>query len=168
MCIRDSEEARDRIIRATNSQTPIPKASLRATDEVHRQIEEFMKPRNLFYDRRKNFYKNDGKKPKDIISVPFMSQCLISVLMQKPDYARARPSTLLDDDESYEKLFHKNNDLITYFRLSSLGRRIELHLKKNGRYTVAEINDIKFYVLYAVAVRPVSYTHLTLPTTPYV
>ena len=82
-----------------------------------------------------------------------MSQCLISVLMQKPDYARARPSTLLDDDESYEKLFHKNNDLITYFRLSSLGRRIELHLKKNGRYTVAEINDIKFYVLYAVAVR---------------
>lgn len=151
--VPDSEGARDRIIRATNSQTPIPKASLRATDEVHRQIEEFMKPRNLFYDRRKNFYKNEGKKPKDIISVPFMSQCLISVLMQKPDYARARPSTLLDDDDSYEKLFHKNNDLITYHRLSSLGRRIELQLKTSGKYSIAEMNDIKFYVLYAVAVR---------------
>ncbi|GGI53966.1 AIPR family protein [Oxalicibacterium solurbis] len=151
--VPESEEARDRIIRATNSQTPIPKASLRATDEVHRQIEEFMKPRNLFYDRRKNFYKNEGKKPKDIISVPFMSQCLISVLMQKPDYARARPSTLLDDDDSYEKLFHKNNDLITYYLVSSLGRRIELVLKSNGDYSIAEINDIKFYVLYSVAVR---------------
>jgi hypothetical protein len=93
--VPESEETRDRIIRATNSQTPIPKSSLRATDQVHRQIEDFLKSRGLFYDRRKNFYKNEGKKPKEIISVPFMSQCLISVLMQKPNFARARPSTLL-------------------------------------------------------------------------
>lgn len=151
--VPENEESRSRIIRATNSQTPIPKASLRATDEIHRQIEEFMKPRGMFYDRRKNFYKNDGKKPKDIVSLPFMSQCLMSVLMQKPDFARARPSTLLDDDDAYEKLFHKNNDLITYFTLSSLGRKIELRLKACANYSVSEINDIRFYVLYALAAR---------------
>jgi hypothetical protein len=33
--VPESEETRDRIIRATNSQTPIPKSSLRATDQVH-------------------------------------------------------------------------------------------------------------------------------------
>lgn len=149
--VPESEETRDRIIRATNSQTPIPKSSLRATDQVHRQIEDFLKPRGLYYDRRKNFYKNEGKKPKEIISVPFMSQCLISVLMQKPNFARARPSTLLEDDESYSKLFHKNNDLQAYYLVALLGRRIEEHLKKDKTYTTTEIADIKFYILYTVS-----------------
>lgn len=148
--VPESEETRDRIIRATNSQTPIPKSSLRATDQVHRQIEDFLKSRGLFYDRRKNFYKNEGKKPKEIISVPFMSQCLISVLMQKPNFARARPSTLLEDDESYSKLFHKNNDLQSYYLVAKLGRSIEEKLKKDKSYTTTEIADIKFYILYTV------------------
>ncbi|MCL1488228.1 MAG: AIPR family protein [Marinobacter sp.] len=60
--VPEDEETRDKIIRATNSQTPIPKSSLRATDNIHRKIEDYLKPRGLFYDRRKNFYKNDGKK----------------------------------------------------------------------------------------------------------
>lgn len=149
--VPESEETRDRIIRATNSQTPIPKSSLRATDQVHRQIEDFLKPRGLFYDRRKNFYKNEGKKPKEIISVPFMSQCLISVLMQKPNFARARPSTLLEDDESYSKLFHKNNDLQSYYLVAFFGRRIEEQLKKDKNFTTTEIADIKFYILYTVS-----------------
>jgi hypothetical protein len=149
--VPESEETRDRIIRATNSQTPIPKSSLRATDQVHRQIEDFLRPRGLFYDRRKNFYKNEGKKPKEIISVPFMSQCLISVLMQKPNFARARPSTLLEDDDSYFKLFHKNNDLQTYFLVALFGRKIEEKLKKNKSYTTTETADIKFYILYTVS-----------------
>lgn len=146
--VPESEETRDRIIRATNSQTPIPKSSLRATDPVHRQIEDYLKPRGLYYDRRKNFYKNEGKKPKEIISVPFISQCLMTILMQKPDFARARPSTLLEDDESYLKLFHKNNELNTYYLSALWGRNIELHLKGLKIFTDTEITDIKFYVLY--------------------
>lgn len=149
--VPESEETRDRIIRATNSQTPIPKSSLRATDQVHRQIEDYLKPRGLYYDRRKNFYKNEGKKPKEIISVPFMSQCLISTLMQKPDFARARPSTLLEDDHSYEKLFHKNNELNSYYIIALFGRRIEDNLKIGKKYTATEITDIKFYSLYVAA-----------------
>ncbi len=39
----EDEEARDRIIRATNSQTSIPPASLRSSDEIHRNIEDFLK-----------------------------------------------------------------------------------------------------------------------------
>ncbi|ALS24367.1 AIPR family protein [Paenibacillus naphthalenovorans] len=147
--VPETEEARDKIIRATNSQTPIPKSSLRATDSIHRQIEDYLKPRGLYYDRRKNFYKNEGKKPKDIISVSFLAQCLMSVILQKPDFARARPSTLLEEDSAYNDLYHKNNDLHTYFILAYIGRTVELFLKETGRYTSSEINDIKFYVLYA-------------------
>lgn len=149
--VPENEETRDRIIRATNSQTPIPKSSLRATDQVHRQIEDYLKPRGLYYDRRKNFYKNEGKKPKEIISVPFISQCLMSTLMQKPDYARARPSTLLENDDAYSKLFHKNNELNTYFLVALWGRRIEQHLKDLKKFAAPEITDIKFYILYCSA-----------------
>jgi len=146
-----SEETRDRIIRATNSQTPIPKASLRATDQVHRQIEDYLKQRGLYYDRRKNYYKNEGKKPKEIISIPFISQCLMSTLMQKPDFARARPSTLLEDDDSYSKLFHKNNELNTYYLVAYWGRHVEEAIKKLKKFTATEINDIKFYILYTAS-----------------
>lgn len=146
--VPDSEETRDRIIRATNSQTPIPKSSLRATDYVHRNIEEYFKPRYLYYDRRKNFYKNEGKKPKEIISLPFLSQCLMSTLLQRPDSARARPSTLLENDDSYGKLFHPNNDLETYYLLAHWGRNIEVCLKESKKYSTPEISDIKFYALY--------------------
>ena len=68
--------------------------------------------------------------------------------MQKPDFARARPSTLLEDDESYEKLFHKNNELNAYYIVSLFGRRIEDNLKVAKKYTATEITDIKFYGLY--------------------
>lgn len=146
--VPDSEETRDRIIRATNSQTPIPKSSLRATDHVHRNIEEYFKPRSLYYDRRKNFYRNEGKKPKEIISLPFLSQCLMATLLQRPDSARARPSTLLENDESYDKLFHPTNALETYYLLALWGRNIETNLKNSKKYSTPEISDIKFYALY--------------------
>jgi hypothetical protein len=149
--VPENEETRDKIIRATNSQTPIPKSSLRATDFIHRSIEDYFKPRSLYYDRRKNYYKNEGKKPKEIISLPFLSQCLMSVILQRPDSARARPSTLLENDESYGKLFHENNTLNTYFLIASWGRSVELRIKGLKKYETSEVNDIKFYVLYFIS-----------------
>lgn len=56
------ENSRDRIILATNNQTTIPAVALRSTDPIHRQIEMYFKSRGLYYDRRKNYYKNQGKK----------------------------------------------------------------------------------------------------------
>lgn len=146
--VPSSDEVRDKIIKATNSQTQIPKSSLRATDPIHRQIETFLKTKNFFYDRRKNFYKNEGKKPKEIISIPFMSQCLISVLMQKPDYARARPSSLLDDDASYDRLFSENIPLNVYYLLSYYGKKIEEISRTIDGLEQSQSSDIKFHLLY--------------------
>ena len=56
--VPDNEESRDQIIFATNNQTNIPKAALRVTDPIHLPIEMYFKSRGLFYDRRKNYYKN--------------------------------------------------------------------------------------------------------------
>jgi hypothetical protein len=93
--VPDEDDSRDRIIKATNSQTPVQPASLRATDRIHRQIEEYLRPRGLFYDRRKNFYKNEGKPRDKIIGIPHMSQAVMAILLQRPDTARSRPSSLI-------------------------------------------------------------------------
>lgn len=145
-----NEEIRDQIIFSTNNQTNIPKSSLRVTDPIHLQIELFFKNKGLFYDRRKNYYKNQKKKPSDIISVSFLAQCLISLVLCQPDYARARPSTILSNDDIYEQLYLTDCKLDSYFNAAKLGRKIELSLKTLKDINRIERNDILFYVIYAV------------------
>ena len=95
-------ESRDRIIKTTNSQTQIPVASLRATERIHRDIEEYLRPYGLYYDRRKNFYKNEGKPIERIVSISHLAQSVMSIALQKPNDARARPPSLLKRDADYE------------------------------------------------------------------
>lgn len=150
-----SDDSRDRIILATNSQTLIPKASLRATDLVHRQIEMYLKPRELYYDRRKNYYKNQGKKSHEIVSVSFLAQCLMSILLQRPNDARARPSTLLNNDDSYEQLYINHQNLGAFYSAAKIGKKVEATLRQSGQFQTSEITDILFYVVYVVVARAV-------------
>ena len=99
------DESRDRIIKANNRQTPVQAASLRATDKIHRDIEEYFRPRGLFYDRRKNYYKNEGKPRDKIIGIPYLAQAVMAILLRSPDTARARPSSLLKNDDDYVRVF---------------------------------------------------------------
>ena len=145
-----SEKSRDNIIFSTNNQTSIPKSSLRVTDTIHLQIEMYFKNRGLYYDRRKNYYKNQKKKAIDIISVSFLAQCLISLILRKPDFARARPSTLLTDEETYKQLYEDNLDLEVYYKAARIGRNVQNTLKKSMNIKNTEVNDILFYVIYAV------------------
>lgn len=148
--VPDNEESRDQIIFATKNQTNIPKATLRVTDPIHLQIEMYFKSRGLFYDRRKNYYKNQGHKPAEIVGVSFLAQCLITIFLKKPDYARARPSTLLNDEKTYNELYEKNNDLEVFYRVALLGKKIQKNVKSGSDYSSAEKSDILYYVLYAV------------------
>ena len=145
-----SEESRDNIIFSTNNQTSIPKSSLRVTDTIHLQIEMYFKNRGLYYDRRKNYYRNQKKKAIDIISVSFLAQCLISLVLRKPDFARARPSTLLTDEETYKYLYEDNQDLEAYYKAARIGRSVQSSLKTSTDMINTEVNDILFYVIYAV------------------
>lgn len=150
--VPSSEASRDNVILATNSQTAIPKAALRGTDSIHREIENYLKTKNLFYDRRKNYYKNEGKPKEKIVSIPFLAQCLISILLKKPNYARARPSTLLSDDDTYEYLYINNKNLDSYYMATLIGKKVK-QVINNFEYSSSEQADIYFYVLYVCAAK---------------
>ena len=147
----NNEEARDQIIFATNNQTNIPKYSLRVTDAIHYQIEMYFKTRGLYYDRRKNFYRNQKKKNSDIIGVSFLAQCLISIILRKPDFARARPSTLLDDDITYNQLYSTSTNLEAYYKVACIGKLVKQHIKKDTNLSQIEKSDILFALIYAMS-----------------
>jgi hypothetical protein len=141
------QESRDRIIKATNSQTAVQQASLRATDKIHRDIEEFIRSRGLYYDRRKNFYKNEGKPRDNIVSIPHLAQAVMAILLQRPDTARARPSSLLKKDEDYKKIYSGTYPIGLYYVCGEVIRRVEGYLKSHeSGLTKKDRNNLRFYV----------------------
>ena len=160
--VPESEDSRDRIILATNNQTNILKSSLRANDPIHWQIELYLKGRGLYYDRRKNYYRNQGKKSTEIVSVSFLSQCMISLVLHMPDSARARPSTLLTKDDVYEALYIRNQDLDVFYNAARLGKTIEQCLKQSNIYSQSQVNDILFYVLYYSVAKSINSSNISV------
>lgn len=147
-------DSRDRIIKATNSQTQVQHASLRATDKIHRDIEEYLKSRGLYYDRRKNFYKNEGKPRDKIIGIPHMAQAVMSILNQRPDTARARPSSLLKKDEDYRRVYSENYPIEVYYICIELVRRVERYLKASvPELETKDRNNLRYYIAMHVAIK---------------
>jgi hypothetical protein len=111
----------------------------------------YFKTRGLYYDRRKNFYRNQKKKNSDIIGVSFLAQCLISIILRKPDFARARPSTLLDDDITYNQLYSTSTNLEAYYKVACIGKLVKQHIKKDTNLSQIEKSDILFALIYAMS-----------------
>lgn len=127
--VSEDDTTRERIIKATNSQTPIRIASLRAIDDLHRQIELHLKAQGFSYERRRNYYKNRGVTRDDILSVEALTQTLASGMLHWPDEARARVSNLLKDDGQYAKIFSPDNKIEVYVRAAQLSKRVERFLR---------------------------------------
>ena len=144
----EDEETRDKIIKATNSQTRILPATLRATDRVQRDIEVTLRSAGLFYDRRKNYYKNQGKPASKIISISLLAQAVMTILLGRPDNARARPSTLIKRDEDYAKVFSEDFPIDLYKNSALLVRKIDDVLKSRSELSKSDHSNIRFYVLF--------------------
>ena len=147
-----SEKIRDEIIKATNSQTNIPKPYLRGMDLVHRNIEDHLKQYNLFYERRKNQYKNAGKNRSSIITLTEAAQSFMSGFLFRGADARARPNSLLKSDDDYKKLFSETYHLDSFKNVIMTKRAImgELLQMYSGS-GVAFRNDIIYHVLSYVS-----------------
>jgi hypothetical protein len=153
-------ESSDRIIKATNSQTSIPSASLRATDKIHRDIEEFLRPYGLYYDRRKNMHRNEGRPVEQIISIPLMAQAIMSICMQRPDDARARPSSLLKRDDDYAKIFGPEYPIELYLVAGRIIKAVQSALRSRDDLQPKDKNNLLFYIAMYVA------AHLTKKASP--
>ena len=152
--VPEKPESRDHIIKATNSQTSIPLSSLRATHKIHRDIEEYFRSHGLYYDRRKNYYKNEGKPIDKIVSIPSLAQAVMSVFLQQPDDARARPSSLLKQDDDYNRLFNPEYPINLYLFCVLVTRKVDAFLRSEMTILPSkDRNNLRFYIaMYVVAI----------------
>ena len=142
----DEPELQDKIISATNSQNKMLPASLRMTDQIHRDIEELFKKFDLYYDRRKGHYRDQGKPIRKIISVNDVVQAVVSILLQRPNDARARPGDYFKDDDRYKSVFRNDNiTLDSYLICTEIVRRIERYFDDSDVENLEQRN-LKFYV----------------------
>ena len=161
--IIDDEIARDKIIKATNFQTNIPPASLKATERIHHNLEDFFKQHDWYYDRRKNYYKNIGKPISRIISIPFMAQCIMTILMREPHSARAKPASLVKNEQVYQKLFNDRINPSFYLFCAQVTRKIERQLKKEIEdLTSQEKTNLKLHICMVAIMKVTKQIHYSI------
>lgn len=129
--ITEDKEAIDQIISATNSQNPVSPTLLRATDDMQRSLELFFFNNGYFYDRRKNFYRNQGKPSSKIFSIQFAAQAIEAIVNRSPGSARSKPTTLIKEDKSYKNIFNPNVNFVVYLNCCLLVQKVTDFIKNN-------------------------------------
>lgn len=145
--VTDDPEARDRIIKATNFQTAVPVASLKATERIQRDIEDYFLHEGWFYDRRKNYYKNIGKPINRIISIPSLAQAVMAIILKEPDNARARPSSLIKNETDYSRVFNDATGANIYLFCARVMKRIEAVIRHEFQsHRFQDGSNLKFHI----------------------
>lgn len=121
--ISNNKEITDDIIEATNYQNAVPPGLLRATDEIQKEIELYFLQNGYYYDRRKNYYKNQGKPGNKIFSIPFLAQSIKSIILQDPHTARQSPTSLLKTN-MYDTIFKTQDNFGAYLNCCLITSKI--------------------------------------------
>lgn len=146
----DDDLVKDRIIRATNSQTILGLSSLRATDRVQREIEEFLRIKGLYYERRKNYYYNRQIPLRELVSIDQMGQSVLATLVQAPHVSRGEVSRIFQD-EIYDVVFGGSSPMGAYYSSIAIVRSCESFLREN-RDTAGQMEDFVFHLSMAATI----------------
>ncbi|WP_108246878.1 AIPR family protein [Muricauda brasiliensis] len=145
------KETIDKIISATNRQTPVNPALLRATDDIQRKLELYFEQKGYYYDRRKNFYKNQGKPISKIFAIQSTAQSIHAILNRKPSESRAKPTTLIKTTDSYETIFRPNQNFQSYLNCCLVVRSVETKIK-NSEFTKSEKSLVRTFTYHTARI----------------
>lgn len=121
--INSNKETIDNIIASTNSQNPVSATLLRATESTQRNLEIFFYNKGYFYDRRKNYYKNQGKPSSKIFSIQYTAQAIRAIIFNDPHSARAKPTSLLKEDKTYNQIFDPSKNYEGYLNCCLINKK---------------------------------------------
>lgn len=118
-----------RITETTNSQTPIKTFSLKANDTIQHLIEEYLKQHDIYYERRINFWKNQGKR--NTVSIQHLYQVFESQIRFKPCQVKTRPKTMFNNN--YEDVFPDPDVTQHDFNLYMIPIKVDHAIAKRSR-----------------------------------
>lgn len=154
--ITKDAEVRDKIIKATNFQTVVSPVSLRATDPLQRKIEDYFATKGFCYERRKNSGRIQGVATTKVISVQMLAQAVGSVLLQRPHYARSKPTSLLKSDITYKEIFDDTHPPSMYIVCATLSKQVDHWIKSDERFLRKMKMNLKHHLAMWCAVHAVS------------
>jgi hypothetical protein len=176
------EDVRDKIIRATNNQNPMPAESLFTTFRIHKQIEMVFKETGLYYERRKGFYRDQRKPISQIVTAQELIQAVVAIMTNRQDDARGRPKDYIQDQEKRWKLFGHDDyddshimtdnevvsnppfDIRVYLNCVRLVRRVDKFLgQPNLRLDAEDKRNIRFYLAKYMACEAVKSAYCPPP-----
>ncbi|MCB0192683.1 MAG: AIPR family protein [Anaerolineae bacterium] len=148
----EDKETIDKIISSSNRQNPVTPTVLRATDDIQRKIELFFYNRGYFYDRRKNYYKNQSKPAKRIFSIQYTAQAIEAILNFNPSAARSKPTTLIKSQKTYDKIFDETRSFEAYLNCCLLYQKVIDYIKADvPRDDRGEIRNYSYHLARVVA-----------------
>lgn len=122
--INNNKEVVDNIIASTNSQNPVSPTLLRATEPIQRNLELYFLNEGYYYDRRKNYYKNQGKPTSKIFSIQWTAQAIEALAFSNPHTARSQPTSLLKGEPAYNRIFNEQRDFKGYLNCCLISNKI--------------------------------------------
>lgn len=127
--VSKDEDIRDAIIRATNNQTDVELSSLHATDKIQRDIEDVFVRHGLYYERRKNYYANQGHKPAELVTPLYAAAGYVALVMKAPHKASSLRSKFMRSPESYEAVFNAKAPLEVWPKIAQILKRVDAELE---------------------------------------
>lgn len=127
---QDDADIRDAIIRSTNNQTSIAVTSLFATDLHQKRIEEVMKTHGLYYERRVNYYVNQGIDRELIFDIMYLAAGYIGLVQRAPEFAARLKMRHLKIPAKYDTIFNKTDNLLIWPKMARILRTIDIEALK--------------------------------------
>lgn len=126
-----SSEFRDEMIKSTNNQTAIAMSSLHATDILQRNIEDIMLKNGLYYERRTNYYKNQGIPPKQIFTILSLSSGYLSIVSKRVTSAIILKQKFLDIPYQHDAVFKQSDSLLLWVKIAQILLEVDEVLSNN-------------------------------------
>lgn len=108
----DETEVRDKIIQATNNQSNVSEYSLHATDKVQQDIEEILLKNGIYYERRQDFYLNQGIDKNDIFTPLSLAAGYVAIIEKNVFSANNLRQKFMRNEYNYNRIYNSNSILI--------------------------------------------------------
>ncbi|WFP48955.1 AIPR family protein [Methylomonas sp. EFPC3] len=129
--VSQEESVRDQVIRATNNQSLVEPAALHATDRIQRNIEEILIRHDWYYERRTNYFKNEGRPEARIISPLVMATGSVALLLKNPVKSSKLKQKHLRTTEAYQAVYSETFPIDAWPVVAALIRGAEIAILRS-------------------------------------
>ena len=128
--ISTDEKINDEIIFATNNQTNVETTALKATDRLQKDIEAILLANEIYYERRTNYYQNQGIPDRIIVTPLAIAAGYISLIYKNPYVASNLKQKFMRNDQKYERVFSREVDLNVWVIIAKLLLKTDEYLSE--------------------------------------